>query len=129
MDIQILSESDFSELIGVDLPKHEDRSPPTLGAVIEDALVEVSAKFGLPMSSDPTSSVMRMKSKFVVSVWNPLIGFDEDFVERLGKEGKKLMLESALALCQGQEDDRFRSVLHIHKKYKDVVDVEPPEEC
>ena len=51
---------------------------------------------------------MQMKTKVVVSVWNPLVGFDEDFVESLGEDGKRLLLESRLTLCQGQQDDLFR---------------------
>ena len=67
---------------------------------------------------------MQMKTKMVVSVWNPLFGFDEGFVESLGEDGKRLLLESRLTLCQGQQDDPFRSVLGIHLKYQDVVDVD-----
>ena len=128
IDIQILSESDFSELIGIELPKHEERSKPTLEAVIQGALAEISDKFGLPINADPMSSVTQMKTKFVVSVWNPLVGFDESFVDSLGEDGKRLLLESRLTLSQGQDDDRFRSVLHIHKKYTDVADVHPPDD-
>ena len=104
LDIQILSESDFSDLIDVDLPKQEDRLPPTLEVVIHEALVEVSEKFGLLINADPMWSVMKMKTKFVVSVWNPLVGFDDGFVDGLGEEGKRLMLETRLSLCQGKED-------------------------
>ena len=66
---------------------------------------------------------MRMKTKMVVSVWNPLLGFDEDFVESLNKESRSLLRESRLTLCQGQQDGCFRSVLHIHEKYTEVTDV------
>ena len=128
LDIQILSESDFSDLIDVDLPKQEDRLPPTLEVVIHEALVEVSEKFGLLINADPMWSVMKMKTKFVVSVWNPLVGFDDGFVDGLGEEGKRLMLETRLSLCQGKEDDRFRAVLRIHKKYTEVADVISPDD-
>ena len=62
----------------------------------------------------------------VVSVWNPLVGVDEDFVESLGEDGERLLLESRLTLCQGQQDDLFRSVLYIHSKYNDVADMGNP---
>ena len=127
MDIQILSESDFSELIGVELPRREEQAARTLETIIQDALAGVSEKFGLPINPEAESSVMQMKTKVVVSVWNPLVGFDEDFVESLGEDGKRLLLESRLTLCQGQQDDLFRSVLYIHSKYNDVADMETPE--
>ena len=44
MDIQILSESDFSELIGVDLPRREERAARTLETIIQDALAGVSGE-------------------------------------------------------------------------------------
>ena len=77
-EIQILSETDFSELLGVDLPKHEEKAARPLETMIRDALDEISGKFGLPVNPEAMSSVsvMRMKTKMVVSVWNPLIGFN-----------------------------------------------------
>ena len=127
-DIQILSENDFSELMGVDLPKREEKAARTLDVIIRDALDEISEKIGLPVNPEALSSVsvMEMKTKMVVSICNPLVGFDEDFVANLGEDGKRLMLETRLWLCREGLGDAYGSILDIHCRYNDVADMEPP---
>ena len=124
MDIQILSETDFSEIIGIDTPKQKERSKRTLESIIQDTLVKISETCGLAINSESMSSVMRMKTKMIVSVWNPLVGFDENFLNGLDKVSRQFLHESGLSLCQGQQDGRFQSVLSIHVRCQDVEDVE-----
>ena len=130
VDLQILSETDFSELTGIDLPKHEEKAAQPLEAIVQDALDDVSAKFSLPIDPAAMSSitVLTMMTKMIVSVWNPLIGFDEHFVGRLDDEGKHLMREFRLALCGREDEERYASVLDIHARYNEVLDVELPEQ-
>lgn len=128
--IQILSEDDFAELVGVDLPVHEEKSARPLDTIVQEILDGVSQEFGLPVNPEAASSVsvMSMKSKMIVSVWNPLIGLDERFVAGLDEDGRHLMRENRLALCAGEFDEGYGSVLHIHRRYSDVSDKEPPDE-
>ena len=106
------------------------KKPRTLETIIRDTLDEISRKFGLPVNPQAMSSVsvMKMKTKIVVSVWNPLGEFDEGFVASLSEDGKRLMPEPRLTLCKEQLDDSYRSVIHIHSKYNDVGDIQPPED-
>ena len=129
VEIQILSESDFSELVDVDLPRHTEKPPRLLETIVRDALDEVSEKLRLPINRKAMSSVSvwRMKTKIIISMWNPLVGFNEGFVASLDDDGKHLMRESRLALCRGQVDG-YGSVLQIHSRYRDVADMEPPED-
>ena len=130
VDIQILSETDFSELTGIDLPRHEEKAAQPLEAIVQDALDDVSAKFSLPVNPAAMSSVtlLTMMTKMIVSVWNPLIGFDEHFVARLDEDGKHLIREFRLALCGREGDEGYTSVLDIHARYSDVLDMELPEQ-
>ncbi len=124
MDIQILSETDFSEIIGIDMPKQKEKSKRTLESIIQDTLVKISETCGLAINSESMSSVMRMKTKMIVSVWKPLVGFDKNFLDGLDKVSRQFLHESGLSLCQGQQDGRFQSVLSIHVRYQDVEDGE-----
>ena len=129
VEIQIFSENDFSELMGVDLPRREKRTALPLEAVIRKSLDDISEKFGLPVNPEALSSVlvMRMKTKMVISVWNPLIGFNEGFVASLGEDAKRIMMETRLSLCGKYANDANKSLLHIHATYSEIADMERPE--